>query len=42
MKKLIYSLILALLSFSALTSCTEEEVKPQVESNNTGGSAIKE
>jgi hypothetical protein len=43
MKKFIYSLILVAISFSAFTSCTEEEVKPQTEQGgSTGGNPIKE
>jgi len=42
MKKFIYSLILVGLSFSAFTSCTEEEVKPQTDSTNAGGVPIRE
>ncbi len=42
MKKFIYSLILVALSFSAFTSCTEEEVKPQIDSSNAGGVPIRE
>lgn len=43
MKKLIYSMILVALSFTAFTSCTEEEVKPQTDQGgSSGGSAIKE
>jgi len=42
MKKIIYSLILVAICFSTLTSCTEEEVKPQTEIDNSGGKAIKE
>ncbi len=42
MKKFIYSLILAVVCFSSFTSCTEEEVKPQTEIDNSGGKPIKE
>lgn len=36
--------IIAIASFSAIvfTSCTDEEVKPQTETMNNGGSPIKE
>ena len=42
MKKIIAIILFA--SFSALTftSCTDEEVAPKTESNNQGGSPIKE
>jgi hypothetical protein len=42
MKKLLYSLMLVIITSLAISSCTEEEVKPQTESNNVGGSPIKE
>jgi hypothetical protein len=42
MKKILYLIILLTLSVSTFTSCTEEEVKPQTEGNNGGGSPIKE
>jgi hypothetical protein len=42
MKKFIYSLIIVGLSFSAFTSCTEEEVKPQSDNSNAGGVPIRE
>jgi len=41
MKKLIYLILALTLSASVITSCTEEEVKPQTEANG-GGSPIKE
>ena len=37
MKKLIYILMLSLLAGITVTSCTEEEVTPQVELNGGGG-----
>jgi len=42
MKKFIISLMLVSITCVAITSCTEEEVKPQTETNNGGGSPIKE
>jgi len=42
MKKIFYLLIVLSLSSSTFFSCTEEEVKPQVETGNGGGSPIKE
>ena len=42
MKKLFYLLIILSLSTATFTSCTEEEVKPQVEGSNLGGIPIKE
>ncbi len=42
MKKLLYILLVVLLASPALVSCTEEEVKPQTETGNGGGSPIKE
>jgi uncharacterized lipoprotein YehR (DUF1307 family) len=36
MKKLIYLLLFVSIASTAITSCTEEEVKPQTESNGTG------
>ncbi|HNV30480.1 MAG TPA: hypothetical protein PKJ83_15145 [Cyclobacteriaceae bacterium] len=43
MKKIIYAIILVATTFTVVTSCTEEEVKPQTESGgNAGGSPIKE
>jgi hypothetical protein len=42
MKKFIYSFALVALSLAAFTSCTEEEVKPQSEVGNAGGTPIKE
>jgi hypothetical protein len=42
MKKILYLIILLTLSVGTFTSCTEEEVKPQTEGNNGGGSPIKE
>jgi hypothetical protein len=36
MRKIIYGLLLLMASMSAVTSCTEEEVKPK---NETGSSA---
>jgi hypothetical protein len=42
MKKLLYLVIILSLSAATFSSCTEEEVKPQTEGNNGGGSPIKE
>lgn len=42
MKKILYLIILLTLSAGTFTSCTEEEVKPQTEGNNGGGTPIKE
>ncbi len=42
MKKLFYIILFAALTASTFTACTEEEVKPQTETNNGGGSPIKE
>ncbi len=42
MKKFIYSLMLVIITCFAITSCTDEEVKPQTETGNAGGSPIKE
>jgi hypothetical protein len=42
MKKLFYLIIICSLSAASFSSCTEEEVKPKTEGNNTGGSPIKE
>ena len=42
MKKLLYLIIVFSLSVATFSSCTEEEVKPQTEGTNTGGSPIKE
>jgi hypothetical protein len=42
MKKLFYLLLFVTLSGAAITACTEEEVKPQIEGSNSGGSPIKE
>ncbi len=39
MKKLFYLITIALLASISITSCTEEEVKPQTELRNGGGSA---
>ena len=42
MKKLMYLLLFATIASVSITSCTEEEVKPQVEGSSVAGSAIKE
>ncbi len=42
MKKLIFILLMFSLTVSTFSACTEEEVKPQTEGNNGGGSPIKE
>lgn len=39
MKKLFYLLTIALLASISITSCTEEEIKPQTELKNGGGEA---
>jgi len=42
MKKLVYLRLFISMASVTITSCTEEEVKPQTEGSNTGGSPIKE
>ena len=42
MKKLLYLLLFITLTSASITSCTEEEVKPQTEAPNGGGGPIKE
>ena len=42
MKKLLYLLLFITLTSASITACTEEEVKPQTEGSNAGGSPIKE
>ena len=42
MKKIIYYLLFVILAGASITACTEEEVKPQTEGNNGGGTPIKE
>ena len=42
MKKLAYLLLFISMASVTITACTEEEVKPQTEGSNTGGSPIKE
>ncbi len=42
MKKLLYLLFLVTMLSTTITSCTEEEIKPQTEGSNSGGSPIKE
>jgi hypothetical protein len=42
MKKLLYLVTILSLSIATFSSCTEEEVKPQIEGSNAGGSPIKE
>jgi hypothetical protein len=42
MKKLFYLIIILSLSAATFSSCTEEEIKPQTEGSNGGGSPIKE
>jgi hypothetical protein len=37
MKKFIYALCVCALTSLAIAGCTEEEVKPTVESSNNGG-----
>lgn len=41
MKKLLYIFALALVTSLTISSCTEEEIKPQTESSNNGGGAIE-
>ena len=42
MKKLLYTLAFVLTLSAALTSCTEEEVKPTYESTPTSGGGAQE
>jgi hypothetical protein len=42
MKKIFYILLFLSAASASITACTEEEVKPQTEGNNGGGSPIKE
>jgi hypothetical protein len=42
MKKLIFSLLVVIITGITTISCTEEDVKPRTETNNNGGSPIKE
>jgi len=42
MKKLFYLLLFITLTSATITSCTEEEVKPQTENQNGVGGKIKE
>lgn len=42
MKKLIYLFLFITLTTASITSCVEEEVKPQTQGGNSGGSPIKE
>jgi hypothetical protein len=42
MKKLLYFLLFAIITSLAISSCTEEEIKPQTESSGVGGEKIKE
>jgi len=42
MKKFIYTFLLFVITCTAITSCTEEEVKPQTENQNGVGGKIKE
>jgi hypothetical protein len=42
MKKVLTIILLVSFAIIAFTSCTDEEVKPKTESNNQGGSPIKE
>ena len=37
MKKIIYSLLIACAASLAITSCSEEEIKPQTEGAQNGG-----
>ena len=40
MKKIIYTLLFALASSLAFTSCTEEEVSPDAHYSNGGGAGL--
>jgi hypothetical protein len=40
MKKFIYTLVIALASAVAFTSCTEEEIKPEATLSNGGGGGL--
>jgi hypothetical protein len=40
MKKFIYTLLIAVASSLAITSCTEEEIKPETSTSNGGGGGI--
>lgn len=42
MKKLLYLVLFIAMSTATLTSCTEEEVKPQSGTENGAGGPIKE
>jgi hypothetical protein len=42
MKKFLYLLMLVSITCVTISSCTDEEVKPQTETNNAGGVPIKE
>ncbi len=42
MKKLFTIILISAFSVIAFSSCTDEEVAPKTESNNQGGSPIKE
>jgi len=42
MKKFLYSLMLITITCASIMGCTEEEVKPQTETDNAGGKPIKE
>ena len=42
MKKLFYILALSLVTSLSITSCTEEEVKPQTDLANGGGKGVGE
>jgi hypothetical protein len=42
MKKFFYSFIIVALTITTFTSCTDEEVKPQTETGNGGGSPLKD
>ena len=41
MKKLVYILMITFVSALTITSCTEEEVKPNATEGNMGGSGIE-
>lgn len=42
MKKLLYIILFSFLTISSITSCTDEDIKPQTEGSNAGGIPIKE
>jgi hypothetical protein len=42
MKKLFYLLLFLIVASATITSCTEEEVKPQTDNSNSAAKPIKE